>query len=96
MFLKKRRIVNKDLLQQIKQKPCIICGHKPSDSAHIKTVGAGGNDVEINVISLCRPHHTEQHKTGIRTFALEHPKVLKHLLSMGWKLDDGKLFHQDA
>lgn len=52
---------------------CVICGKPDSDLAHLNTVGAGRNRNEINhygnkVLALCREHHSEQHKIGIKSF----------------------------
>jgi hypothetical protein len=40
----------------------------PVDRHHIKTRGAGGKDIEENIIFLCRKHHTEVHAIGRVTF----------------------------
>lgn len=52
---------------------CVICGKTDSDLAHLNTVGAGRNRNEINhygnkVLALCRAHHSEQHRIGIKSF----------------------------
>lgn len=52
---------------------CVICGKPDSDLAHLNTVGAGRNRNEINhygnkVLALCREHHSEQHRIGIKSF----------------------------
>ena len=55
-------------------KRCVICGKSHADLAHVDSVGAnGGNRQKINhlglrAMSLCRIHHQEQHKIGIRSF----------------------------
>ena len=68
LFPKKKRIIDRELLQSFSKKRCIICGWVPSDPHHVKTVGSGGDDVESNLLALCRKHHTEIHKIGVRTF----------------------------
>lgn len=56
------------------EKRCVICGKSHADLAHVDSVGAnGGNRQKINhlglrAMSLCRIHHTEQHKIGIQSF----------------------------
>lgn len=45
---------------------CWIC-LKPGENHHIRTRGAGGGNEPTNVIPLCREHHTEIHKKGVRT-----------------------------
>lgn len=48
------------------------------DPAHIKTRGAGGMDIG-NVIPLCRAHHQEQHKIGVKTFGKKYGFDLKQM-----------------
>lgn len=61
---------------------CCICG-KHADVAHYKAVGMGRSRKHINhskfyFMSLCRIHHTEQHKIGIKTFLQKyHIKPVK-------------------
>lgn len=62
--MKNKRIENRDLLDYIKTLPCMACGQMPTDPAHVTSVGAGGDDVAVNVMPLCRQHHTEQHSKG--------------------------------
>ena len=66
----------------IKNKRCAICG-KPADIAHYNAVGTGRNRNKINhvgmyIMTLCREHHTEQHKIGIKNFMnIYHLKPIK-------------------
>lgn len=66
----------------LKQKRCVICG-KPADIAHYNAVGSGRNRKKINhigmyIMTLCRTHHTEQHKIGINNFIRKyHIKPIK-------------------
>lgn len=61
---------------------CCICG-RHADIAHYQTVGMGRNRQHIDhskfyFMSLCRIHHTEQHKIGIKTFLQKyHIKPVK-------------------
>lgn len=58
----------------------MACGRGPrSDPAHLRSVGAGGGDELTNLIPLCRRCHSEQHRTGIRTF------VQKYNLPVEWE-----------
>lgn len=66
--MKETRVVNKELLDEIKKRNCIICGSSPCDPCHLKTVGSGGDDTEENVVPMCRRHHSEQHNLGIKSF----------------------------
>ena len=55
-------------------KRCVICGSNHADLAHVDSVGAHGgireriNHLGLKAMSLCRLHHTEQHKIGIQSF----------------------------
>jgi hypothetical protein len=84
------RIVNRKLLDLIKTRPCVVCNgkHGPSDPAHIKTRGSGGDDTEENVMPLCRLHHIEQ--TGLNWFRFceRYPKVLKELERRQWRFEE--------
>ncbi|MFK5706030.1 putative HNHc nuclease [Ligilactobacillus sp. LYQ139] len=56
----------------LRKRRCVICG-RPADRAHVFAVGMGRNREKIHhggnyVMSLCRAHHTEQHKIGIKQF----------------------------
>lgn len=67
----------------MKNKTCVICGKPNADLAHYRAVGMGRNRHTIDerkmyFMSLCREHHTEQHKIGINTFIkLHHIKPIK-------------------
>ena len=66
----------------LKNKRCVLCG-KPADIAHYHAVGAGRNRNKINhvgnyIMTLCREHHTEQHKIGVKSFFMKyHIKPVK-------------------
>lgn len=51
--------------------PCLVCGRRPSDAAHVRSRGAGGTGLG-NIVPLCRFHHDEQGRLGIRTFERRH------------------------
>ena len=94
MIPKHKRIHDPKLLKEIRTRPCLACGHSPSDAAHVKSKGSGGDDVELNLLPLCRIHHAEQHKVGFIRFIETNPKVRIHLFDMGWYIDaEGKLKH---
>ena len=58
---KNKRIVNKKLLRN-KKKICEICGkYGQTEKHHIKTKGSGGDDVEENLIEVCRICHRKIH-----------------------------------
>ena len=91
MFHKKSRIESQSTLDLFRGKPCEIC-KKPSDPCHIKSQGSGGDDVEYNLISLCRAHHVQSHAIGWLKFSDRHERVKTILSRKGWSFDDfGKL-----
>lgn len=60
------------VLACLTQKKCCICG-KPADLHHVDTVGMGRDRQEIihegmEVLPLCREHHTEAHTIGRDSF----------------------------
>lgn len=67
----------------LKNKVCVICGKTHADIAHYDAVGSGRNRNKINhtglrVMTLCRAHHTEQHKIGLLAFVKKyHIKPVK-------------------
>jgi len=55
----------------IRSLPCHTCDrHPPSDPAHLKSRGAGGD--LSHLIPLCRTCHMSQHSIGIKTFFKRH------------------------
>lgn len=85
--MKSHRIVNKELLKSFHNRYCAVCNTRGSDPAHIKSVGSGGDDVEENVVPLCRACHQEQGKIGIVSFALKYPAFLMAIESKGWAIN---------
>ena len=60
------------VLACLAQKKCVICG-KPADLHHCEAVGMGRDRTEIihegmEVMPLCREHHTEAHTIGRDSF----------------------------
>lgn len=56
-YPKHTRIKNKKLLQD-KKGICQVCGKRGNtDKHHIKTKGSGGDDIEENLIEVCRVCH---------------------------------------
>lgn len=90
---------NFELLAEIKSKSCQVCGKRPVDPCHVKSVGSGGPDTPSNIIPLCRWHHSEQHAKGWITFLKKNPALSWHLECLGWEvveeLGRKKLQHAD-
>jgi predicted restriction endonuclease len=68
-FPKKRRVINKMLLESYHNKFCCICGSTIGIVGHhVKSKGSGGDDEEGNILALCFKHHREVHDKGAKTF----------------------------
>ena len=83
MPLKKRRLINKTLLEALRGDACVVC-LAPGVAHHIRTVGAGGDDVEANLMVLCPSHHHDVHLFGLCDFSLKHPTARMTLEDKGW------------
>lgn len=55
------------------QMSCLACGAVPVDPHHVTTRKAGGGDVAVNIMPLCRDHHREIHRFGMGWAIKEHP-----------------------
>jgi len=59
----------------IRSLPCAVSGclwrWQRVECAHVKSRGAGGDDV-ANCVPLCMSHHRYQHQIGIRSFEREY------------------------
>ena len=56
----------------LKKRPCEVCGDPNSEWDHLRTRGAGGSDEPSNLQSLCRLHHQERHKIGLKSFVKKY------------------------
>lgn len=79
---------NWDLLAEYRAKPCAVCSRRPTDPHHVRTVGAGGEDVDFNLLPLCRLHHSEWHSLGAVTFLKRHFSLRWHLEQKGWRIEN--------
>ena len=77
--VKQKRIQNEALCEMMREHPCYTCYGWPTEAHHLTTRGAGGDDVEDNLISLCRECHTKIHQYGLSKFAEKHPRILSFL-----------------
>lgn len=80
MFEKPKRYVNEDNIKLVQDRPCVCCNAHPSDAHHLTTKGAGGGDHINNLINLCRKHHTEIHKIGLKKMCWKFPKIKEWLV----------------
>ncbi len=88
MFPKPFRFVDRPLLNSIKNDRCVACNKRDADPAHIRSRGAGGEDVWYNVMPLCRVHHSFQHAKGWKTFSDKFEAVALDLKAKGWTFDE--------
>lgn len=87
MFWKKRRLNDESALERARMLPCVRCGKPPpNDPAHIKSKGSGGDDIDDNLLPLCRECHRYQHWIGWPRFAVTHQNVYDALLDRGWEV----------
>lgn len=87
MLEKKRRVVNRALLEAVKIMTCVVCSRRPCDPDHIRSRGAGGGDTHENVWPLCRWHHTERHTVGLTEFARKYLKASLALAERGFEYE---------
>lgn len=89
--MKKKRIVNKDLIEFVRTLPCIACYKEGrNDAHHVKTKGSGGDDVPENLLSLCRTDHQKIHKIGLTKFAKLNSSVYTWLTLAGWVYENNR------
>jgi len=82
------RKVDKELLKHIRNdKKCIVCHALYPDPHHVKSKKSGGDDVESNLMPLCRSHHRQCHDIGLNRFADKYPSVKGWLLHYGWEIN---------
>lgn len=65
--------ISRTLFIYLKYRMCFVCGRPHADIAHVETVGMGNNRRRIDhrkhhFMALCREHHEEQHRIGIKSF----------------------------
>lgn len=97
MIEKNTRISNPDLLEKFRRRKCQLCGKSPVDACHIKTKGSGGDDVEWNLLSMCRNCHNLQHLWGFYKLCEQFPFLRQILAQKGWVFDGNKkLRREDA
>lgn len=76
LFPKNKRIKDRKLLQEIRGQECAVKGcFRKGMPAHIRSVGAGGDDVPENLVPLCADHHIRQHAMGWKVFKEKHPEI---------------------
>ena len=62
-----RRVRDRDHVRSVSQKPCLICGRRPSDPHHLRFVQSRAMGRKVSdefTVPLCRGHHREVHRSG--------------------------------
>lgn len=79
---------SKERVEAIKKMQCIIygCTSKPTECAHVRSRGAGGDYRDI--VPLCPSHHAEQHQMGIHSFCRKHGTTKESLLEEAHQIAD--------
>lgn len=94
--MRKQRIVDKRLVREVGKRECAACGRDGvSEVHHIKSRGAGGPDLEENLLPLCHPCHEMTHKIGTIKMMSRYPFLRVALRGKGWTWEDGKLIHNE-
>lgn len=91
---KPKRIEDRNLLNSFHRMRCAACDRTPCDPAHIRSIGAGGPDLEWNLMPLCRRHHSLQHSVGWGGLVIKFPSVWLALESKGWEWSTEKLWNE--
>ena len=94
MIPKPRRLVSESAKKKVRRLACVCCHRPPpSDAAHIKSRGAGGDDVTHNLLPLCRVCHSAQHRRGW-VWMIETYQTLRNAIKeLGWRIEESKLRH---
>lgn len=93
---KKKRIVDRKLLDTYQGRPCVVCYlHHTTTAAHIRSRGAGGDDTDSNLVALCFTHHREQHDKGWWHMWNQYWRLKKALIEKGWEVNECGLFRAD-
>lgn len=68
-----------DRIRWMQGLPCLICGTRPSEVAHIRTGGMGRKADASQTVPLCSTCHRFQHQKGWRLLcAMEFPMPALH------------------
>jgi hypothetical protein len=62
-----RRVRDRDHIRSIVQKPCLVCGRRPSDPHHLRFAQTRALSSKVSdqfTVPLCRGHHRELHRCG--------------------------------
>jgi hypothetical protein len=85
----KRRVVG--LRKAVASGKCEACGKGNAHPHHLVSRGAGGLDVEENLLTLCFTHHVGDegvHRKGLTWLANKYGNVKQALLLKGWRYSE--------
>jgi 5-methylcytosine-specific restriction endonuclease McrA len=85
--MKSYRIVDTMAKEAAKTQPCVVCARFEADPHHLISRGAGGHDLEWNLMPLSRDCHTMVHKIGLTKMSEKYPQVKQWLLKHDWEFD---------
>jgi hypothetical protein len=66
-FPEPRRVRDRDHVRSVVQKPCLVCGRRPSDPHHLRFAQSRAMGRKVSdefTVPLCRGHHRELHRSG--------------------------------
>ncbi len=66
-FPEPRRIRDREHVRSVAEKPCLVCGRRPSDPHHLRFAQSRALSRKVSdefVVPLCRGHHREVHRSG--------------------------------
>ena len=66
-FPEPRRIRDREHVRSVAEKPCLVCGRRPSDPHHLRFAQSRALSRKVSdefVVPLCRGHHREVHHSG--------------------------------
>lgn len=95
--MKKVRVVDKELLEHVRNLPCLGCASLDPEAAyaavfenevrshphHVISRGHGGDDTATNLLPLCFRHHREIHDRGMAAMAERYPVIRAWLITAG-------------
>lgn len=65
MFVKSKRVKSQKTINGVRKGFCEICGRVGNQVHHVISKGAGGPDIEENLINLCAECHIRVHDGSI-------------------------------
>lgn len=76
-------------LDYIRKQRCLVCGVDNCDAHHLEARGMGGANTEkkdYSCVPLCRMHHDEYHRNGLREFEYIYKDINLNLYKEAFRL----------